>query len=74
MFPIHGAGMERQGRDVALGGDGLGEMVSDVHSLWEVNGVPAELGENVLPDSEPDHLLAAVPHPSRVAQQSDLRD
>ena len=65
--PVDGAGVERQGGEVALAGDGLGEMSRYVASVGKVKSVSAQFGHNVLP--EDDNLLSAVLHPGWVAQE-----
>ena len=71
IVPEDRTGMERKGSKMPLTCDCLGKVRGDLSCLWEVDSIPAELGDNVLP--EDDYLLRAVLHPGRVGQELCLR-
>ena len=72
IVPEDRTSMEWEGGEVALAGDGLGKVRGNLSCLWEVDGVPAELGHDVLP--EDDDLLRAVLHPGWVCEELGLGD
>ena len=72
IVPEDRTGMEGEGGEVALAGNGLGKVGGNLSCLWEVDGIPAELGHDVLP--EDDNLLRAVLHPGRVGEELGLGD
>ena len=53
--PVDWTHVEREGSEVSLAGDRLGEVIADLSRLGVVDRVPAHLGDDVLP--EDDDLL-----------------
>ena len=57
--PVHWTRVERQGGEMCLAGDCLGEVVTDIPHLGVVDTVPAHLGHDVLPQDD-DFLSAEL--------------
>ena len=70
--PVDRTGVEGQGSQVALAGDRFGKMSWNIACVRKVQGVPAQLGHNVLP--EDDNLLGAILHSGWVAQELGTGD
>ena len=64
MIPVDWAGVQGQGAQVGLASDRLGKVSAYVSGLRKVDGVPAHLGHDVLP--EYDNLLGAELDTGRV--------
>ena len=65
--PVDRAHVQGQGGQVGLAGDRLGEVNTHVTTLGVVDGVPAHLGHDVLP--EDDDLLGAELNPGWVGEE-----
>ena len=67
VVPVDRAHVQGQRGEVGLAGDRLGEVSADLPGLWVVDGVPAHLGHDVLP--EDDDLLGAELNPGGVGEE-----
>ena len=65
--PVDWTHVKRERSEVSLAGDGLGKVMTDLATLGVVDGVPAHLGHDVLP--EDDDLLGTELNPGRIGEK-----